>query len=88
VGSTAFEVFAWRGRMSHDLAEPIPGAPPFSSSGNALAALQRLTMAIESFRAWSEPLHPHFAYGELSKSDYDLAHAMHIANHLSQFSHS
>ncbi len=25
----------------------------------------------------------HFAYGELSKKNYDQAHAMHIANHLS-----
>ena len=25
----------------------------------------------------------HFAYGELTKLDYEKAHAMHIANHLS-----
>jgi hypothetical protein len=24
---------------------------------------------------------PHFAYGNLSKSDYAMAHSMHIANH-------
>src|SRR5690349_2911052 len=26
-GSAAFAFFSWRGRMSHGLAEPIPGAP-------------------------------------------------------------
>lgn len=27
IGAAAFSVFSWRGRMTHDLAEPIPGAP-------------------------------------------------------------
>ncbi|MFT6701096.1 MAG: hypothetical protein ACJAUM_000956, partial [Pseudomonadales bacterium] len=27
---------------------------------------------------------PHFAYGELTKSQYELAHAMHFVNHLKE----
>lgn len=29
---------------------------------------------------------PHFAYGPLGGQEYELAHAMDLANHLSQFS--
>jgi Protein of unknown function (DUF1569) len=28
---------------------------------------------------------PHFAYGQLSKTDFALAHAFHIANHQDEF---
>jgi hypothetical protein len=31
IGAVAFSVFSWRRRMTHDLAEPIPGAPPLDS---------------------------------------------------------
>ncbi len=33
------------------------------------------------FQADTGPLQPHFAYGPLSRADYALAHALHIANH-------
>jgi hypothetical protein len=85
VGAAALEVFSWRGRMTHDLAEPIPGAPALAVESDLAAALQRVRLSIANFRAWREPLQPHFAYGALSKSEYELAHAMHLANHLSQF---
>jgi hypothetical protein len=38
-----------------------------------------------AFSAWTKPLQPHFAYGALSKPDYEQAHAMHLAQHLSGF---
>lgn len=85
VGAAAFSVFGWRGRMSHDRTEPIPGAPALDSALVPAAALARLQAAVAAFRQWSGPLRPHFAYGVLDKPAYEQAHAMHLADHLSQF---
>ena len=85
VGFAAFEAFSWRGRMTHDLGEGIPGAPLLDAKVEPAQALDRLRGAVLRFRQWSEPLKPHFAYGALSKKEYELAHAMHLANHLSAF---
>ena len=52
---------------------------------DAAAALARLRAAVQVFAAHTGPLQPHFAYGELSKAQYEQAHAMHLANHLSAF---
>jgi hypothetical protein len=84
VGAAAFKVFAWRGRMTHDLGEPIPGAPSLDTS-SAEEAVDRLKQAVLAFKQWDAPLRPHFAYGELSKPEYEQAHAMHLANHFSAF---
>lgn len=84
-GAAAFQVFAWRGRMTHDLTEPIPGAPALDAQAGADTALARLQQAVAAFRAWSGPLQPHFAYGELSHAEYEQAHAMHLADHFSLF---
>ncbi len=85
VGALALQVFSWRGRMSHDLAEPIPGAPALDSALATDIALARLRLAIQDFQAFTQTLRPHFAYGELDHGAYAQAHAMHIANHLSGF---
>lgn len=85
VGPAAFQAFAWRGRMSHDLAEPIPGAPALDAGLEAADATARLQAALQAFRQATGPLRPHFAYGALDKADYELAHAMHLANHFSAF---
>lgn len=86
LGAAAFNVFALRGRMSHNLAEPIPGAPVLdASTPDASVALARLRKAVQDFAVHAGPLHPHFAYGALSKAQYEQAHAMHLANHLSAF---
>jgi len=85
LGAAALGVFNWRGRMSHDLAEPIPGAPDLPTSLAADQALARLKAAIAAFAAFTGPLQPHFAYGALDKAAYERAHAMHLANHLSAF---
>ncbi len=84
-GTLAFQFFHWRGRMSHNLAEPIPGAPPLDTSNAAALALARLQTAIADFHKYTAPLQPHFAYGALNKPTYEHAHAMHLANHLSAF---
>lgn len=96
LGATAFRLFALRGRMSHNLAEPIPGAPalladPFAAPGEpgalgaSSAAMARLRQAAGDFAGHAGALHPHFAYGALDREQYEQAHAMHLANHLSAF---
>jgi hypothetical protein len=80
VGAAAFGYFKWKGRMSHGLAEPIPGAPALPAA-DAPAGAQRLRLAIARFQRHQGPLKPHFAYGALAKPDYAIAHALHIANH-------
>ena len=84
-GAAAFSVFQWRGRMSHNLAEEIPGAPSLYPGTDLDAAMQRLRNSINSFARAEHSLKPHFAYGLLAKSDYEQAHAMHLANHFSAF---
>lgn len=85
VGSAAFQLFAWQGRMQHDLSEPIPGAPALEPAIDPHAALTHLHGVITAFHRHTGPLHPHFAYGALSKTEYELANAMHLANHFSAF---
>ena len=81
VGTAAFAWFKFRGRMSHDLGEPIPGAPALVQSGEWAPHALRLRQAVQRFQAYNGPLQPHFAYGALSYAEYTQAHAMHIANH-------
>lgn len=81
LGTAAFTVFKWRGNMSHSLSEPIPGAPVLTPAPAWQPAALRLRNAITRFELHKTALKPHFAYGTLSKSDYALAHTMHIANH-------
>ncbi|RYZ75061.1 MAG: DUF1569 domain-containing protein [Lysobacteraceae bacterium] len=85
IGAAAYGAFAWRGRMSHDLAEPIPGAPALEAAPDKAAASARLRQALHAFSRWPAALRPHFAYGLLDKTEYELAHAMHLADHFSAF---
>ena len=81
LGKAAFAVFDARGRMHHDLAEPIPGAPALDAQQALKTAVQRLLDAMQAFSGHQGPLQPHFAYGELSRAEYERAHLMHLANH-------
>ncbi|KQY89121.1 DUF1569 domain-containing protein [Pelomonas sp. Root1444] len=85
VGSAAFAVFNARGTMSHDLAEPIPGAPALDASQALKTSVQRLLDAMDAFAQFNGTLRPHFAYGELTKPQYERAHLMHLGNHWTQF---
>ena len=85
VGSAAFAVFNARGAMSHDLAEPIPGAPALDASQALKISVQRLLDAMDAFAQFNGTLRPHFAYGELTKPQYERAHLMHLGNHWTQF---
>ena len=80
-GRGAFEFFRWRGRMTHGLAEPIPGAPPLAIGADWQVPAQRLRAALARFDGHAGPLRPHFAYGALTKAEYSLAHALHVGNH-------
>ncbi|SEM51578.1 Protein of unknown function [Stigmatella aurantiaca] len=68
--------------MHHPLDEAIPGAPALVSGLPNEAALAELTSELKQFMDWQGELAPHFAYGELSKSQYDTAHYLHLRNHL------
>jgi hypothetical protein len=81
VGAAAFAVFQWRGKMSHGLDEPIPGAPALTPQGDWKPAANRLRAAMARFDTYNGPLKPHFAYGALSKAEFAKAHVFHIANH-------
>ncbi len=79
-GSAAFAVFKWRGKMSHGLTEPIPGAPALKLL-TVSDGVQTLRAALARFDSHTGALKPHFAYGTLNKADYALAHALHVQNH-------
>ena len=81
VGSYAFALFNARGQMTHNLAEPIPGAPDIAQGQPLAPAIDHIVGALQSFERHAGALMPHFAYGALGKADYTRAHLMHLANH-------
>jgi len=84
IGQLAFSAFSEKGAMHHGLSEAIPGAPDASLEKDPKLALQRLAKAFIDFSQYQGILASHFAYGELSKQDYELAHVMHFYNHLQE----
>ncbi|TGM53710.1 DUF1569 domain-containing protein [Leptospira adleri] len=83
IGKLVFLKFSLSKKMSHDLEAPIPGATVIQSDLEWRKSLGVLRNTILNFQSYSGELKPHFAYGNLSKEEYDQAHAMHIANHFS-----
>ena len=81
LGSYAFALFNARGQMTHNLAEPIPGAPGIAQGQPLGAAIDHAIAALQAFDRHSGALAPHFAYGALDKPAYTRAHLMHLANH-------
>jgi hypothetical protein len=86
IGKIAISVFLNRGYMNHGLNDEITGAPKLPSESNLKDAFNRLYNSIDAFKNFTAELKPHLAYDNLSKEDYEAAHAMHIANHLSSVS--
>jgi hypothetical protein len=80
-GALAFAVFKGRGAMSHNTNEPIPGAEALSPNAALEAAFKRLSTALDAFKHYDRELAPHFAYGQLTKGEYTIAHTMHLADH-------
>ena len=87
IGSLAFKVFSQRGEMTHGLDEKILGAPVIKEVTNE-EAFERLIQSLRYFEGFHGQLKPHFAYGDLTKEEYTLAHIMHIENHLIEISQS
>ena len=85
LGRLAFAVFSWRGRMTHALDEPIPGAPDIAQGLPLGPAVERAIAALQAFDRHGGALCPHFAYGTLDKAAYTRAHLMHLANHWREF---
>jgi hypothetical protein len=83
-GRVALRVFLSRGAMSHDLQALIPGAPDPGEPSLA-EGLARLRAALQAFTSHAGPVAPHFAYGPVSKAEYEALHAMHLTDHLSQW---
>jgi hypothetical protein len=81
LGSYAFSLFNARGQMTHNLAEPIPGAPDIAQGQPLAPAVDHAIAALQAFERHAGALTPHFAYGTLGKADYTRAHLMHLANH-------
>ena len=81
-GRAAFAVFSARRAMSHNLHEPIPGAPLLDADADIDQAVARARAALLNFAQHTGPLQPHFAFGALNHEQYTLAHAMHLNNHL------
>ncbi|EMY61911.1 DUF1569 domain-containing protein [Leptospira terpstrae] len=83
VGKVAFSIFAFKNKMNHGLEEPIPGAEDISNETELKVGIKKLIQAIDDFsKAKESSLRPHFAYGELTKEEYDVAHSLHIKNHM------
>jgi hypothetical protein len=83
-GKLAFAAFSAKQKMKHGLAEPIAGAPVLAAVGDPREALERLRKAFTAFQQFEGTLAPHFAYGALSKAEYELAHTLHFSNHLEE----
>ena len=81
IGKAAFHIFNWRGKMSHDRLEEIPGSE-YEKELTLEQSISNLRTTIENFYAFEKMLEPHFAYGRLDKEKADKANAMHIAHHL------
>ncbi|MCB1142838.1 MAG: DUF1569 domain-containing protein [Leptospiraceae bacterium] len=84
IGRLVLNKFLSQGYMSHNLSDPIPGAPILESQKDFHPALDTLISSIDRFLQWDKKLSPHFVYGEVEKGDYNRIHAMHIADHLSE----
>ena len=84
LGKTAFSLFSSKRKMTHALDEVIPGAPTFSNEENITVAFERFKKSLEDFKKYDGVLAPHFAYGQLTKQQYEMAHVMHFNNHLQE----
>lgn len=84
VGKLAFSIFSSKGKMTHGLNEEIPSAPTLTKSLDSIVALNRLKKSLIEFDSYQGTLAPHFAYGELTKDEYEKAHVMHLYNHLQE----
>jgi hypothetical protein len=83
-GTAAFSLFNLKRKMTHALDEAIPGSPQFSDEDNIAYAFERFKKSMIDFKNYDGVLAAHFAYGQLSKLEYEAAHVMHFNNHLQE----
>lgn len=82
IGPLVKRKFLRAGRMSHGVANAIPGAPEISQTTSFDDGRDRLRAAIAAFRAHAGALPPHFAYGACTKDEYAVLHLLHVEDHL------
>ncbi|MBL9037816.1 MAG: DUF1569 domain-containing protein [Archangium sp.] len=82
IGPMVLKKFLRQGAMSHDVAAPIPGASELGKTLTVAEGRARLEAAIAAFRAHTGTFAPHFAYGPVSRDDYERVQAMHVGDHL------
>jgi len=82
IGPIVKRKFLRAGRMSHDIAAPVAGAPELPATLTFAAARDRLRAAIGAFRAHPGPFAPHLAYGPCTKEEYAALHLMPLDDHL------
>lgn len=85
IGPVVFRIYDAMGRMRHDLSQEIPGDPIAPAAQTWEQAVTAMRERIHAFDRWTGPLQPHFAYGRLTKAQYERAHSMHVANHLAMW---
>jgi hypothetical protein len=84
IGKLAFSIFSSKGKMTHSLSEQIPGAPLVISNMDVAIALNRLKTALIDFKEYQGTIAQHFAYGKLTKQEFEIAHVIHLYNHLQE----
>ena len=72
--------FLRQGFMTHDVHAPIPLAPAISPELPFEEGVAKLRGAMERFRVHAGPLAPHFAFGDISRDDYERLRSMHLAD--------
>jgi hypothetical protein len=82
-----FNGYKRKGFMQHNLGAPVPDAPEIPTDGPLPEAFARLRAAIAAFKSHTGELQPHFAYGDLSREDWELAHSFHCADHFSSLTY-
>ena len=83
LGSLAFHIFSAKGAMTHSLSEPIPGAEALPETGDVFQEVALLIADIEKFLSL-EKLYPHFAFGELTSEQSQMAQLFHINEHFGE----
>ena len=57
------------------------GAPEIPAEISTQQGFDELVQALERFQMTKEALKPHFAFGQLSWDEFELAHVFHVDNH-------
>jgi hypothetical protein len=84
IGRNVFDMFVAKRQMKHGLNDSVPGVGSIANNGDHYQGIQRLELALDYFEQHEGPMQPHFAYGPLTKPEYEIAHALHFYNHLTE----